>query len=66
MQGDGRENQHCHTEKCGRSEAAAESEAVDRIFFGNPLSAIEVKVKMIYDDKDGDIINLYVGFTQAN
>ncbi len=34
-------------------------------FFGNHHSAIEVKVKMIYDGKEGDIINQYVGFTRV-
>ena len=34
-------------------------------FFGNHHSDIEVKVKMIYDGKEGDIINQYVGFTRV-
>ena len=33
-------------------------------FFGGEESAIEVKVKMIYDGKEGDIINQYVTFTR--
>lgn len=33
-------------------------------FFGGEESAIEVKVKMIYDGKEGDIINQYVTFTK--
>ena len=33
-------------------------------FFGGEESAIEVKVKMIYDGKEGDIINQYVNFTK--
>lgn len=33
-------------------------------FFGGSDSAIEVKVKMIYDGKEGDIINQYVTFTR--
>lgn len=33
-------------------------------FFGGSESAIEVKVKMIYDGKEGDIINQYVTFTR--
>lgn len=33
-------------------------------FFGGEESAIEVKVKMIYDGKEGDIINQYVAFTR--
>lgn len=33
-------------------------------FFGGGESAVEVKVKMIYDGKEGDIINQYVTFTK--
>lgn len=34
-------------------------------FFGGSDSAVEVKVKMIYDGKEGDIINQYVAFTRV-
>ncbi len=33
-------------------------------FFGGDDSALDVKVKMIYDGKEGDIINQYVVFTK--
>lgn len=33
-------------------------------FFGGDDSVLDVKVKMIYDGKDGDIINQYVAFTK--
>lgn len=33
-------------------------------FFGGLKSAVEVRVKMIYDGKEGDIINQYVNFTR--
>ena len=33
-------------------------------FFGGGDSVLDVKVKMIYDGKDGDIINQYVAFTK--
>lgn len=32
--------------------------------FGGDDSVLDVKVKMIYDGKDGDIINQYVTFTK--
>lgn len=34
-------------------------------FFGGKQSCIDVKVKMIYDGEDGDIINQYVIFTKV-
>ena len=34
-------------------------------FFGGKQSSIDVKVKMIYDGEDGDIINQYVIFTKV-
>ena len=33
-------------------------------FFGGDDSVLDVKVKMIYDGKEGDIINQYVAFTK--
>ena len=33
-------------------------------FFGGDDSVLDVKVKMIYDGKEGDIINQYVTFTK--
>ena len=34
-------------------------------FFGGKECAVDVKVKMIYDGKEGDIINQYVMFTKV-
>ena len=34
-------------------------------FFGEKESCIDIKVKMIYDGKEGDIINQYVTFTKV-
>ena len=34
-------------------------------FFGGKESCIDIKVKMIYDGKEGDIINQYVTFTKV-
>lgn len=34
-------------------------------FFGKEKTAVEVRVKMIYDGKEGDIISQYVGFTKV-
>ena len=34
-------------------------------FFGGRKTAVEVRVKMIYDSREGDIINQYVNFTRV-
>ena len=37
---------------------------LSKVFFNGEESAVEVKVKMIYDGEEGDIINQYVTFTR--
>ena len=48
----------------GERKAKPEHLYLSKEFFGGEESAIEVKVKMIYDGKEGDIINQYVTFTR--
>ena len=38
--------------------------SLSKEFFGGDDSVLDVKVKMIYDGKEGDIINQYVAFTR--
>ncbi len=38
--------------------------SLSKEFFGGDASVLDVKVRMIYDGQDGDIINQYVNFTK--
>lgn len=48
----------------GERKSRPEQLYLSKEFFGGEESAIEVKVKMIYDGKESDIINQYVTFTK--
>lgn len=48
----------------GNRKARPEYLCLSKEFFGGDDSVLDVKVKMIYDGKDGDIINQYVTFTK--
>ena len=48
----------------GERKSKPEQLYLSKEFFGGEESAVEVKVNMIYDGKDGDIINQYVTFTR--
>ncbi len=48
----------------GNRKARPEYLCLSKEFFGGDDSVLDVKVKMIYDGKEGDIINQYVTFTK--
>ena len=48
----------------GNRKARPEYLYLSKEFFGGDNSVLDVKVKMIYDGKEGDIINQYVAFTK--
>lgn len=48
----------------GNRETRPEYLYLSKEFFGGDDSVLDVKVKMIYDGKEGDIINQYVAFTK--
>ena len=48
----------------GKRKTRPEYLSLSEEFFGGSESAIEVRVKMIYDGREGDIINQYVTFTR--
>ena len=49
----------------GKRVSKPESISLSEEFFDGEKSAIDVKVKMIYDGKDNDIISQYVAFTKV-
>lgn len=48
----------------GNRKTKPEYLSLSKEFFGGDDSVLDVKVKMIYDGKEGDIINQYVAFTR--
>ncbi|MCI9006365.1 MAG: hypothetical protein HFH39_14325 [Lachnospiraceae bacterium] len=48
----------------GNRKTRPESITLSEEFFQGEATAVEVTVKMIYDGREGDIINQYVGFTK--
>jgi hypothetical protein len=48
----------------GNRKTRPEYLCLSKEFFGGDDSVLDVKVKMIYDGKEGDIINQYVAFTK--
>lgn len=49
----------------GSRKTRPEEISLSEEFFGGEDICIDVKVKMVYDGRDGDIINQYVGFTKV-